>query len=264
MATPKFRLYVDEVGNHDLDARRVKPNERYLSLTGIVLDLEYVRATVSPAIEGLKAATFRSHPDDPVVLHRRELLEKKPPFTALRDPATCARFDAALLALIRNLNFRVMTATIDKWQHVSRYGTWTQHPYHYCMEVLVERYVLDLNGRGSIGDVMAESRGSREDRELKAAFTREYLGGSGALTASKIQERLTSSQLKVKPKSSNVAGLQIADLLAYPSFRAMLWRRNNQAFPANFTGEIAAVLETTKYRRSPTGRIDGWGTKWLP
>jgi len=65
---------VDEVGNHDLDAQRAKPNERYLSLAGVILDLEDVRTTVSPAIEALKMATFHSHPDDPVVLHRRELL----------------------------------------------------------------------------------------------------------------------------------------------------------------------------------------------
>jgi hypothetical protein len=101
----KYRLYVDEVGNHDLDVSRSKPAERYLSLTGLILDLGYVRTTLSPAIEDLKARLFSSHPDDPVILHRREMIDKKPPFQALRNAATCVAFDRELIALLRNLDY---------------------------------------------------------------------------------------------------------------------------------------------------------------
>ncbi|MBW1607803.1 MAG: hypothetical protein JRJ74_06855 [Deltaproteobacteria bacterium] len=75
---------------------------------------------------------------------------------------------------------------------------------------------------------------------------------------------LTSRQLKVKQKTNNVAGLQIADLVAHPSYRATLARKNKQSLPLNFGGEIAQILEKEKYYRSPNGRIDGWGRKCLP
>jgi hypothetical protein len=71
-------------------------------------------------------------------------------------------------------------------------------------------------------------------------------------------------QLKVKNKSNNIAGLQIADLVAHPSFRSTLARRENQPLPDNFGGRIARLLEDSKYDRSPVGVIEEWGRKWLP
>jgi len=257
-------MYIDEVGNHDLDADRGHPNERYLSLTGIILELEYVRTTVAPQVEGLKQRHFDSHPDEPVVLHRRELVRKDPPFHALRDPSIHAAFDHDLLRLARELDYLAITAVIDKWEHLSRYGEWTYNPYHYCMEVLVERFALHLRRLGGVGDVMAESRGSREDRLLKEAFTGIYEQGTLYLQAQTFKSRLTSRQLKVKPKSANVAGLQLADLLAYPGFKVVLARRQQQALPGTFSGQLGAVLEASKFCRSPQGKINGWGTKWLP
>lgn len=75
---------------------------------------------------------------------------------------------------------------------------------------------------------------------------------------------LTSRQLKVKPKSNNIVGLQLADLIAHPSFKATQARRDGRALPDNFGGEIAAILEAYKYNRGPRGQIDGWGRNWLP
>jgi hypothetical protein len=76
--------------------------------------------------------------------------------------------------------------------------------------------------------------------------------------------RLTSKELKVKPKGANVTGLQLADLIAHPSFRAALARKECQPLPDNFGGRIAEILEASKYDRSPWGKIEGWGIRWLP
>jgi hypothetical protein len=40
------------------------------------------------------------------------------------------------------------------------------------------RYVRWLSGRQACGDVMAESRGAKEDRRLKDSFERVYERGS--------------------------------------------------------------------------------------
>ena len=82
----KYRLYIDEVGNSDIGSSR-NPNHRYLSLTGVIAELDYVRDVLYPDLEELKRRYFGSHPDDPIVLHRKELVNKKPPFAALNDPS---------------------------------------------------------------------------------------------------------------------------------------------------------------------------------
>ncbi len=259
----KYRMYVDEVGNSDMGASQ-DLNHRFLSLTGVIIELGYVEETVFPSLEHLKRVYFRSHPDDPVILHRKELVNKKPPFEALRDITTEQAFNRDLLGLLQQLNYVVITAVIDKAEHQQRYQVWRFDPYHYCLTVLVERYVLWLKRNHATGDVMAESRGGREDRRLKDSFERVYERGSDFVHAEEFSIYLTSRQLKVKPKANNIAGLQLADLLAHPSFRATFARHQNDPLSDNFGGQIARILEDSKYDRSPRGRIEGWGRKWLP
>lgn len=259
----KHRLYVDEVGNSDLNASK-DPNHRYLSLSGVIMELGYVQTAVFPAVEALKTKYFNSHPDEPLILHRKELVNKRYPFHALRDPEKEREFNHKLLTLLRELNYTVITTVIDKLEHQQRYSVWRYDPYHYCLAVLVERYIFWLEQNKAVGDVMAESRGGREDRRLKASFAQLYANGTDYVKAEKFAAYLTSKQLKVKPKSNNIAGLQIADLIAHPSFKATQARRDNKTLPENFGGIIATILEEEKYHRSSTGRINGWGRKWLP
>lgn len=99
---------------------------------------------------------------------------------------------------------------------------------------------------------------------MKDSFERLYTDGSDYVAPATLAERLTSRQLKVKTKGNNIAGLQLADLIAHPSFRAAVAQRQGAALPANFGGQIAQILHESKYDRSPTGKIEGWGRKWLP
>ena len=57
---------------------------RFLSLTGIIIELGYVRSILQPHLEKIKSKYFNSHLDDPIVLHRKELVNKKPPFSILQ------------------------------------------------------------------------------------------------------------------------------------------------------------------------------------
>jgi len=259
----KYRMYVDEVGNPDLNAS-YDHRHRHLSLTGVIIELGHVVAQVFPRLEDLKRRFFGSHPDNPIILHRKDLVNARPPFQCLRDPPTRTKFDSELLQLLAELDYVVITVVIDKQAHVEQYRVWRYDPYHYCMKVLLERYVMWLQGIRAEGDVMAESRGGKEDRRLKASFLGLTEAGTEHIGVETFQRWLTSKQLKVKPKSNNIAGLQLADVIAHPSFKAVQARRGRVALPNTFGGRIASLLEEQKYRRSPNGRIEGWGTKWLP
>ena len=93
----KYRIYIDEVGNPDLESSD-DPNHRFLSLTGVILELGHVERVVHPQMEAIKAKFFRSHPDDPVIFHRKEMLNARPPFEALKDDEFRRQFDEELLA----------------------------------------------------------------------------------------------------------------------------------------------------------------------
>lgn len=261
--TEKYRLYIDEVGNSDLGASN-NPNHRYLSLTGVIIGLSHVEQDVFPALEDLKRRFFGSHPDEPVILHRKELVNQRPPFDSLRDPAAQQAFNDELLGLLSRLDYSVLTVVIDKLAHSQRYSAWRFDPYHHCLTVLVERFSTWLERRSAQGDVLAESRGGREDRRLKDSFEQAVLQGSAFVTPEQFQATLTSRQLKVKPKANNIAGLQLADLIAHPSYAATLAHHEHRPRPGNFGGQIVQILEDEKYDRDAGGRIDGWGREWLP
>ena len=100
----KYRMYIDEVGNSDLNSSD-NPLHRFLSLTGIIVDLQYVRDNLFPDMENLKAKFFNSHPDEPLIFHRKELVNAKPPFSALRDEETQRAFDRDLLGYLNDWEY---------------------------------------------------------------------------------------------------------------------------------------------------------------
>jgi hypothetical protein len=65
----KYHLYIDEVGNSDLGSSN-DPNHRYLSLTGVILEVDYDSIVVTPAIEELKYIYFGSNSTESIILHR--------------------------------------------------------------------------------------------------------------------------------------------------------------------------------------------------
>lgn len=154
----KNRLYVDEVGNPDLESS-ADENHRFLCLAGVIIELDYVSKVISPQLESLKVKYFSSHPDEPIILHRKELVRRKPPFTVLRDPEIERRFNEDILLKLNQWEYSVIVVIIDKHEHAEKYTTWRYDPYHYCQEILIERYRLFLNINKSKGDIMFESRG---------------------------------------------------------------------------------------------------------
>lgn len=260
----KYRIYIDEVGNSDL---RSSSNEehRFLCLTGVIFELEYVRDILQPELEALKAKYFDSHPDDPIIFHRKELLQKKHPFTALANSQKSKNFDKEFLELLAKWDYKVIGVVIDKHEHNTNYAeTWKYDPYHYCQEILLERFKLFLSIQDAIGDVMIESRGGKEDMRLKKSFRNLLEKGTHYVTAKELQERISSLELKVKSKGANIAGLQLADLLAH-SVRRYAFKNifNLNDGKQTFSDEIIDILAAGKFFTYKE-KIIGYGVKKLP
>lgn len=251
----KYRLYVDEVGNPDLGSSD-NPNHRFLSLTGVIIGLDYVKDILHNEIERLKSEHFGAHPDEPIILHRKELINARYPFQKLKGALARKAFDADLLSCLSRWDYTVITVCLDKKKHKETYTTWRYDPYHYCLAVLLERFNYWLNRRNVKGDVMAESRGGKEDIRLKNSFNRLFHQGTDFVEPDQFRNSLTSCQLKVKPKSANISGLQIADIIAHPSRAEILNEQGLLGRPlARFSKEIIRILQS-KYDRQD-GKLFG-------
>ena len=258
----KYRIYIDEVGNPDLESSS-NPNHRFLSLTGVVLELGYVQSEVHPQMEALKQKYFHSHPDEPVIFHRTDIVNARPPFAALKDPQVCREFDKELLDLMKTWEYTVISVCLDKKAHKETYRTWRYAPYHYCLAVLLERFVFWLSRGGVQGDAMAESRGGKEDRRLKDSFSRLWETGTEYVAPEQFQKALTSRQLKVKSKANNIAGLQLADLLAHPSRNEILLEQGLlERGLAPFAARVVEILGGKYDQNRADGRV--FGKKFLP
>ncbi len=258
----KYRIYIDEVGNNDLESSE-NPNHRYLCLTGLIFELDYVKNVVGPRLENLKQKYFPYHPDEPIIFHRKELVNKKYPFNVLKDKKIEEQFNNDLLSLLEEFNYVVVSVLIDKLEHKNKYQTWKYDPYHYCLEIIIERFFFFLESVKVVGDVMVESRGGKEDLRLKKSYTHIYVNGTQFIDAKRIQNRLTSKELKVKPKMLNIACLQLADLIAHPSRRLMFRKFGiDEGKKYSFGDEVIKIIER-KYYKGKTG-IEGYGIKLLP
>jgi len=259
-----YRIYIDEVGTPDLK-HTDDPNNRVLSLTGVICEADHMLNVIQPEMEGIKRKYFQTDADEPVILHRKELVNKAEPFETLRDPEVEASFNADLLEALRNWEYRVVTVAIDKQAHKEQYAVWLHEPYHYCLKVLIERYVFVLEAGGHRGDVMIEHRNRREDTKLENVFLALNVNGTDFVSAERIRACVTSKNLKIMPKEKNIAGLQLADLIAHPSRREILIQAGIVDDPRQIFGdEICEILRADKYHRSRSGRITGYGRKLLP
>jgi len=260
-----YRIYIDEVGNHDL-THADDLNQRFLSLTGVILESQYTLSILQPEIMQIKRDFFQRDPDEPIIFHRKELVNKKPPFHFLRNSEVEQRFNTTLLTALAGWDYKVITVVVDKKAHRDQYQTWRYHPYHYCMAVLLERFVLFLYYGNHRGDVLVEKRGGKEDGKLNDSYARLYEQGTDHVPKERWQQCLTSKELKMKNKSANIAGLQLADLIAHPSRREILIENGLLIDQRDIFGDqISAILRQSKYLRdNNTGKIPGFGKKLLP
>lgn len=259
---PKYRIYIDESGDHTFEHCE-ENSKRFLGLVGCVINLEYYRKSFQPDFEALKQKYFPFNPDEPVILVRQKIVSKNSSFWVLRDTKRKQAFNEDLLKFIEDHDFMIISAVIDKKRHLEAYGSSAYHPYHFCVAAMMERYCGWLGDHHTVGDVMAESRAG-QDKFLKEAYAQLYETGTYFHHPSFFQGALTSKEIKLKNKEANIAGLQIADLLAHPCKEEILIGRG--LIPdtrGSFTKKFRQAIEQ-KYNHSQYGRVKGYGKVFLP
>lgn len=266
MNEPMLRMYVDENGNYSLKEDLEKDNNRFLCLTGVVMQL-VTHDLLTQQLDEIKTRFFGS-PE--VVLHRREIIPGKPPFESLTNSKVREEFNRSILQIMSDLRYGVISVVIDKKALVDRYTILkAQDPYALALEYLMQRYqywMQDYAARHGpvMGDILAESRGGREDMTTKATYRLIY-EGKGYHPLEDAEKYYSSKEIKLKKKKENIAGLQFVDLISHPARRYIL-STNHMAKDlkqTSFEQSVVDILVSQKFRRHK-GVIDGCGAVFFP
>jgi hypothetical protein len=260
----RYRIYLDESGDHVYHVVN-EDAHRFLGLLGCWFkNTDYIE--FHEELEDFKKRHFHHHPDNPIILHREDIINKRKVFKILQDDEKRERFDNELLDVIQKANFRVASVVVDKAALRSSYGEGAGHPYHIGLGFLLQRFAGYLNRINRIGDVMAEARGGTEDTLLKDSYTRVYERGIWGFTPAEFfQSALASRQLKLSGKKANISGLQLADLIAHP---AKSWVLRYYGLldnpPAPFAERLMGIIEEKFNRHLYNNRIEGYGFVLYP
>lgn len=208
-----YTLFIDETGDHTM--RRCNEFEhRFLSLTGVLVSREHERAVIIPELADLKAKHIG---DDTHPLHRSDIVHAENGYEPLAVVPVRDAFDSDLLTALESWQYRVWSVCLDKKAHFDKFGMWRHPPYHYCLAILLEKVGTYLDRFKHQADVIVEARYKKVDRQLKRRYRKLYQHGTAYVDGARFQRVFTNSNLKMKPKTANYAGLQLADIFAYPS-----------------------------------------------
>ncbi|MSQ29588.1 MAG: DUF3800 domain-containing protein [Dehalococcoidia bacterium] len=213
--------------------------------------------TIAPALEALKRKHFASDPDNPVILHRSDIVQRRRWFGVLREPARAQAWDDDLLAFIQELHAQLFTIVIDKWAHKQAYPVSTFDPYEYALAVLLNRIRGFLNIQRAQADTTADGRGKREDADLQRAYRNLRKVGGGAYdSAAEYQHVFPGDDLLIRQKDSNVAGLQVADLLVTEQKLDITIRTGKPV-----TNQPSSMVQ--RLITAASHMINGYGRIWL-
>jgi hypothetical protein len=121
------------------------------------------------------------------------------------------------------LDFMAVVVAVHRPDYRAQFGTspldasLPAHLYLMSLDFLFERVAmaLDLHFRGGKAEVVAESRGPKEDALLQYEFARLHLEGTSYISAAWFRQVLHPG-IRFEGKEANSTGLQLADLLARP------------------------------------------------
>jgi len=201
-----YVVYVDESGDHSLASIDLGYPVFVLALC--VFHKRHYSEQIIPAIEKLK---FNYFGHDSVVLHENEISKQKGAFAFLSHRPTRVVFMERLNSIMDASNFILIACVVDKVR-LSRNEGANSNPYHIALGICLEALHGFLTEKGQENlrtHLVVECRGKKEDRELELEFRRIRDGNNtGGQTL--------PFDIVFANKQTNLAGLQLADLVARP------------------------------------------------
>jgi hypothetical protein len=221
----RFIGFIDECGDHSMN--KIDHDFPIFVLCLAIIERQAYAERIIPSIASLKLK-YWNH--EGINLHSRDIRKAEGPFGFLQIPDVRKVFLSELSSLIDRLAVTFFIISIDKNQHIAKYGPKAENPYEFALKLCMEQVIYFLEQNKVIElPIVAESRGRREDAELENAFCEFLTRGTYYIPAHRFMG--FKCPLVFWDKRANIAGLQVADLAAYPCSRHILKpEQHNQAY----------------------------------
>ncbi len=209
MSFSDYIVYVDESGDPSLPG---DPKYPVFVLTFVIVKKDTYRRYIIPSIQELK---FEFFGHDTVNLHSYDIRQKRGDFTFLMDEEKHNKFIGAVNEIMEEARYVLISAGIRK----SEFKKNSRDMYHMALQFCLERlndFLLLNNQQQRETHVILESRGKKEDKQLREEFTKILNNEYDRKQTHKRDYGETPLTLKFAKKQSNLAGLQIADLVGHP------------------------------------------------
>jgi hypothetical protein len=248
---PKI-LFLDESGDHSL--AKIDAQYPVFTLCGVMMDERYHQDVATARLDAFKKELFGTNK---IVLHTADFTRNKSGFEAMSQHEFRARFFTGLQILLIGLDFKIVACVVKKQAHLKKYGLNALDPYLLSLSVLVERFIFECGSNG--GSIVAEARDATLNNALELAFLDLKISGTTYIPATKIKRRIHN--FAIREKRENIAGLQVADVVATPIGRHVLGKATYPAYCEQ--GDFYSILGA-KFRQSVDGKIEGMGLIELP
>ena len=201
-----YVVYVDESGDHSLAS--IDPDYPVFVLALCVFHKRHYAEKIIPAVEKLK---FNYFGHDSVVLHEHDIRKQKGDFAFLSHLPKRLEFMRQLSSIMDASNFILIACVVDKTRMSKSEGAST-NPYHIALDICLESlrdFLAEKKQDHLQTHLVVECRGKKEDRELELEFRRIRDGSA-------LGNRQLPFEIVFADKKTNLAGLQLADLVARP------------------------------------------------
>ena len=211
-------LFIDECGDQNLET--FSPTFPIFTLCGILVRDDIV-SQIDEQVRNLKQKFWGNRQ---IILHSRDIRKCQNGFEILFDLDVKRRFYDAINQLLGQRGaYVIVSCSILKEPYIRQFGRFND-VYGQSLSFVLERAIFYVDnqcpdGNGRISAVV-ERRGKREDKNLQNYYQQLMEKGTYWVTADRMRERMIC--LNFRWKTDDVAGLQMADLIAYPLTRHVL------------------------------------------
>lgn len=206
-------VFIDESGDHGL--QNLSTQFPLLTIAMVIVRRDEYFDHIVPAFNALKTEFF-GHKR--VVLHERDIRKRKGQFRTLGSASRHLEFEERLRATLEEAPFLLLSTTIDKRTYAASPRTDpTLSPYTVCFIsalAALEGVIPGFSHAWPPPELVVESRGFREDKELAAVLSQLGREPSSGLSF--------SYALRFAGKQQHTTGLEVADMVANPISRHVL------------------------------------------
>lgn len=243
-----YIMFLDESGDHSLET--IDTSYPIFCLAGCIVDFDYYNNVFEREVDNLKVEYFSTRD---IIFRSYDIRKQKGQFSLLVDKKKRESFYLGLDDLVGNLQFTVIASAINKLKHKKHYSQ-PNDPYDLCFQFIMERFCMFLGEKRNTGIMRMESREAHNDRVLAEDY--EIFRNKGNNIFSPIEVKRKLADLSFNQKSQNIAGHQIADLVAYPIGSYVFKpERENPAFK---------IIEKKFHRKRGTNQYINYGLKIFP